>query len=782
MSRDREEQYEGLSRRGWGLLIGIGTWLLLFAAGRRGVSPIAGSLVQLEQQSLDLRFQLREHIAPRPVTEDIAILMVDQEAVDFMEHRSLLEEGVGEENDRPYPWYRETYGLTAQYLRAMGARAVFFDFLFTGKSVYDYDGYLDDDQNFAARCEQAGNVYQALYFEGQLDPDEGLAGEGLAGEPGDSQVAHSPHEQILSALLARTPRAALERAVVAGGPPDLPRFRQVQVPIPPLAETAAGLGAVNNNREEDGVVRRAGLLYAFEGKTYGSIPLMLARDLARAEGRPGELAWDDAAQTLLLDQTRIPLDSSGRMWINWHRIDPDYHTTYETRSFHLAALDAQSWELGQEPQLGREFFEGKIVLIGTSAAGLADLKATPISSQVPGVEILATTLDNILEREFLQRHRPGDLWQHGLTLLLFLLAGQLFVRKQSAALSSLAFLALLGATVGAATWLFVSHSLWLDLVLPGAGLVLLFAEAQTVQYFTEGRQKRQIRSVFQRYLPPTVVNEVLKVPLDQLKLGGDRRELTVSFSDIEGFTSISEALDPEQLVSMLNVYLSEMSDIVSRTGGTLDKYIGDCIMAFWGAPLPVENGAVQACRAALECNERLNGLREEFAARGLPRIYARIGINTGDMLVGNMGSNQHFSYTVMGDAVNLASRLEGANKQYGSYLMISETTRERTGAAFETRALDLLKVKGKSQPVAVYELMSAAGELTQERQALRRAYEEGLELYRARQWERAVAAFEAALAIAPEDGPSKTYKQRCEHYRASPPPEGWDGVYTMTTK
>jgi adenylate cyclase len=761
-----EQQYEGLSRLASGLGIGLVTWLVLFLLQLGSDSPIASYLEQLEHQALDLRFSVRADIAPTIADDRILIVMVDQEAVDFLEHRSVFDESLSINDDEPWPWKREKYGQIAEFLTAMGAESVFFDFLWTGRSVYDWDGYEDDDTNCAAKCLAAGNVFMPLHFDQ-------LVRSG-AESPAIGQA--SAHDTIANALIERTSREKLNNAVVSGGATLAPLYQHVQVPIRPLADAAKGLGAVNEIQDADGINRRVGLLYGFEDQSYCSIHLALARHHLDAAAP----TWNQSAEHVAIGDVEIPVDEQGRMLVNWRSIHEEFNTSYVTRSFHKILIDAINWEAGAATANGRLEFQDKIVLIGTSAAGMSDLRATPLNSKTPGIEVHATALDNILNRDFIQQ--PDRVTQNVLSLALFVLAGVLFVRKQSVGRSALVFITTVVLTSGAAIWLFIAHDTWIDMVVPNVGLVLLFAQAQTVQYFTEGRQKRQVRSAFQRYLPPSVVNEVLKVPTEQLKLGGDRRELSVFFSDIVSFTNLSENLDAEQLVSMLNVYLSEMSDIVSNSGGTIDKYIGDCIMAFWGAPLPIENNAAQACFAALDCNERLKTLREQFVADGYPEIHARIGINTGDMLVGNVGSDSRFSYTVMGDAVNLASRIEGANKQYGTQLMIGELTYERAQHAIEARALDLIRVKGKAQPVQVYELMSRKGGLDPTREQLRKLYEEGIEFYRMREWSQALDRFRAALALVPEDGPSDTYRLRCEAYVETPPSPDWDGVFTMTTK
>jgi adenylate cyclase len=302
-----------------------------------------------------------------------------------------------------------------------------------------------------------------------------------------------------------------------------------------------------------------------------------------------------------------------------------------------------------------------------------------------------------------------------------------------------------------------------------------------VEYVTEGRQRRQLRAVFDKYMSAEVVDEVMRHP-EQVKLGGDRKELTVFFSDVAGFTTISEQLSPEELVTLLNKYLSAMTKIIRVHRGNVNKYLGDGIMAIFGAPLGDPNHASLACYAALESQETLARLRQEWKAEGYPEIVARIGINSGPLVVGNMGSEERLEYTVMGDSVNLASRLEGANKFYDTLILLGPRTYELAKADIEARPVDLLRVKGKKEPVQVYELLARKGRLDQARDQVVRTFLEGLEAYKGREFSTAKARFEEALQLDPTDGPSKVYRERAISYLSTPPPLDWDGVYELKSK
>ena len=325
------------------------------------------------------------------------------------------------------------------------------------------------------------------------------------------------------------------------------------------------------------------------------------------------------------------------------------------------------------------------------------------------------------------------------------------------------------------------RSLWLDLAIPEGALAVTFATAATVEYLTEGKQRRQLRTVFDKYMAAEVVDEIMQNP-EAIRLGGEKKELSVLFSDIAGFTSISERMDPETLVELLNKYLSAMTEIILRHRGNVNKYLGDGIMAIFGAPRGEPNHASLACFAALDSQSELAGLRERWKAEGQPEISARIGINSGWLVVGNMGSQARMEYTVMGDAVNLASRLEGANKFYDTLILLGPRTYELAAKDIEAREVDRLRVKGKQEPVVVFELLARKGGLPAERCRVIELYREGLEAYRRRDFKTAAAQCAAALALDPMDGPSRVYLERAKEYLLAPPPTDWDGVYELKSK
>ena len=426
-------------------------------------------------------------------------------------------------------------------------------------------------------------------------------------------------------------------------------------------------------------------------------------------------------------------------------------------------------------------FKDKIVLVGATAVGIYDLRVTPFDSVFPGIEIHANVIDNILHQDFLRR--PG--WTAILDMAAILVFGLLlgfFLPKASALMGPLVSIGMIAAWSGLNFYLF-NKGIWINLIFPVVTIILVYTVITLFRYVTEEREKKKIKGAFSYYVNPSVVSEMLKNP-EMLKLGGDKRIMTVLFSDIRGFTTISERLDPEALVHLLNQYLTVMTDLVFKYNGLLDKYIGDAIMAVWGAPLSQPDHAYLACKTGLEMMEELAELRRRWEAsdENIPYIDIGIGLNSGPMVVGNMGSLTRFDYTVMGDSVNLGSRLEGANKQYGTNIIIGEMTFEQVKDRFICRELDAVAVKGKEQPVRIYELVGEPDKVDEEHMRLFRGFTTGLRAYKNRRWDEAEQIFSALRAHFPGDQPTALYLERIAELKESPPPDDWDGVYVMKTK
>jgi class 3 adenylate cyclase/CHASE2 domain-containing sensor protein len=433
------------------------------------------------------------------------------------------------------------------------------------------------------------------------------------------------------------------------------------------------------------------------------------------------------------------------------------------------------------PLVPAEWFRGKIVLLGSGFHSEERFR-TPFYSQVDahgriagwtyGVETHANALDNLLTG----RHPiPVPRWLSLLGVAALCLLVALASFRRGIGWGAAAALALVAGVVAAGFWAFAGLAVALPFVFPAAGALLAFLASTSYVSVVEGREKRAIRGAFSKYVPPAVVAELMADPA-RLKLGGEKRRITVLFTDLAGFTALSETVDPQDLLALLNRYLDAMTGIVLRERGTLDKYIGDAVMALYGAPTALDDHALHACRTAVAMQRRLRELNAAWKAQGWPELAMRVGINTGTPVVGNIGGKERFDYTALGDAVNLAARLEPACKTYGVGIMVSDETRRDAGDRVVVRELELLAVYGRAEPQPVYELVAMAGDDLGPRAELLAQYAKGLAAYRARDFEMALVWFQAALECDPEDGPAALYAERCRGYVESPPPAEWSFV------
>ena len=524
----------------------------------------------------------------------------------------------------------------------------------------------------------------------------------------------------------------------------------VTPPIPAVATNAAALANVGDEPDPDGVFRRATL---FRGGDRHAPSL-------------GTAAWRLGVGEAAANARALPLDRTGRLILNFAG------TNGLHAGFSAAAVIQSGMQLlsGERPALSPSVFSNAYVLVGFSAPGLMDLRPTPISRVAPGVEIHATVLDNLLTGRLLR-----DASKTGSALavaFLAFLAAWCVLSARRAVYSAAVFALFLPVplAVGFAAY---AAGYWWPVMFGWVAVGLALLSAVILSYATEGRQKAFIKSAFRCYLGEEVIDQILADP-SRLSLGGEKRELTVFFSDIEKFSSFSERLDPVALTALLNDYLTDMGAIITEEGGYLDKYIGDAIVAFWNAPVSQPDHAARACRAAVRCQRKLAERRAEFERRTGVVLRARIGLNTGEATVGNMGSRERFNYTVLGDAANLASRLEGANKAFGTYAMVSESTWQSAGGGFAGRELARLKVVGRQTPVRVYELAGLPGDARpacwEDFGAARGLFEQG-------RFAEARTIFERW----PDDPPSCAYAAKCRALTERPP-EAWSGIWELNEK
>lgn len=744
----------------------------LFLMGLYLSRPLILELFELK--AFDQRLRWRGEL---PTTGQVVIVAIDE--------KSLLEMG-------QWPWSRIVMGELIETLSRQGAKVIGLDVAWPEPERRSgvLDALYDEEQGL-------GSPAMMRELKTQLGR---LAQENPSMDQFLRQVARTVHpDQVLAKAIEESGRVvvgdflfmkaeepaegSLQDPEDAKGwlgkmhypvvrshgakPVDLPvpKPKGVKGNIPPIIEAAKAIGFFNMVPDPDGVVRAAPLVMVLGENVVAPLAIQTLRF---ASQNPSWLILDLEPYGVAGVQWEggwIPTSEEGFLIINYRG---------KARTFpYVSAVDVLKGRVVQEQ------IRGKIVLVGAVATGIYDLRVTPLDPIFPGVEVHATILDNIIKGDYIQR--PG--WVSLLDLLILLCLGILlgiFLPRLRPMPGALLMLAIFWGQLYLNTQVLITQGYWLNAIYPSLLVPLSYLAVTMHKYVMEEREKRRLKGAFQVYVAPAVVQEIIKDP-KALKLGGEQKVLTVLFSDIRGFTTISEGLRPEELVLLLNEYLTEMTQVIFKHEGTLDKYIGDAIMAIYGAPLPQEDHPLRACLSALEMIEALKVLRERWRPKGLPELDIGIGINTGEMVVGNMGSERRFDYTVMGDNVNLASRLEGLNKQYGTHILVSESTVSCLQEKIPFREVDLVRVKGRSQPVRIYEILSPKDALAGNSSWLE-LFARGLVLYRQMRWEEAAGCFCEVLKVIPQDGPSRLYLERCRSFMAEPPSGLWEGVHSWETK
>jgi len=541
--------------------------------------------------------------------------------------------------------------------------------------------------------------------------------------------------------------------------------------LPKFQESARAAGHFNFVPDADGIVRKVPLLYGYQGALYEFLALAVARVALNVEHiklgfyRQGSYA---NLEYLQIGDRQIPVDREIETWVPY-RGKPHNFFPY------VSATDVLHGRITEVNLL-----KNKIVLLGTTAQGLLDLRATPIESVYPGVEVHANLISGILDRDI----RYNLPYENAVEVLLLLAVGIMmtaFLPISSPLAATLGTFVLAGGVVWFNMWLWNVHQVVFPIATTLLLMLSLFVFNMSYGYFVETRNKSHLMRRFGQYVPPDLVEEMSKNPEQQFSMEAESREMTVLFSDVRDFTSLSEGLEPKELSELMNEYLSPMTSIIHEHLGTIDKYMGDAIMAFWGAPLRDPQHARHAVDAAMKMMQHLQEIQLRFKQKGWPVIKIGIGLNTGVMSVGNMGSEFRMAYTVLGDAVNLGSRLEGLTKSYGVPIVISETTKVAV-PEYLYRELDLVRVKGKERPVTIFEPIGLKEIVAQEESAEIAAYQNALQNYRQQNWQMALAQFAKLHEQAPTRKLYSVYLERIRHFMQNPPGAEWDGVYTHQTK
>lgn len=648
-----------------------------------------------------------------------------------------------------YPVPRDKYGTLLAILAQSGAAAIGVDDLFP--TVKQDSASLAQNEQFLLFHNYAPNVYHAI---GPFVPSEENPGQP---RPTDTEAYEFLHQHSIPTHGKHFP---------------FPQATYIdERPFDSLANLAAGVGHVLLRPDPiDGIIRAVPFFVEFAGDYYPTFGAALA--FAAAQINLDSITVQETETGLLVKagEMEIPLSHDGNLQI-------DYIGGNE--NFKQISLQDVLDAFVKQDQKTLAMFKDAIVIIGPTARSIGDHNATPISDISPNCFVHANVYDQIMMGKYITPASKD-------TQLLILIIMALIV-SIAAILLKLRWSAPIGILLTAG-YLWFTFSTFTNtgevyyLVEPLFALFFCYASAMSFTAATEGRQKAQIKGMFEKYVDKTVVKQIIDNP-SLVKLGGEEREITTMFADIEGFTAMAEKMGPQNTVAMLNSYLTEMTNIMIQEYGTIDKYIGDAIMAFWGAPLENKDHAFYACSAAINMQKKLTALHTKWIHYGRPVVNQRIGINTGKAVVGNMGAESRLNYTAIGDPVNLASRLEGVNKEYGTRLLMSDNTYRYVHDRVLSREMDLVVVVGKSEPVRIYELIALADEVqTDATKRFLEYYHLGLEAYKKRAWKSAIDQFNQALSIRKDDIVSNLYIQRSMLFVDNPPPDDWNGVFVMTKK
>lgn len=550
----------------------------------------------------------------------------------------------------------------------------------------------------------------------------------------------------------------------------LPVFNKTDAPIISFQQSCSNVGIVTLNADPDNIIRRVPLLYNYKNKVIPQVSFLMYQKIMNLN-----------LENYYSLFKNIPSDKNNNFIIKWYGGGGNTGKVFKYYPISKLIVSGYKIEQGVEPEISPSLFKNKIVIVGGTAHGLLDYKPVGIKSSepYPGMEIHATVLSNLFKKDFIVIN--SDIVKIIVLLILSFIVPFSFFKIKKIWLSIPIIFVLVLIYFWGSIYIYGEYNYLLNLVVPELTLFFGFLISSVISYMVEGKQKKEIRKTFNRYMSPQVIDEILKNP-DDIGLGGKEIEATVFFSDIKDFTSISEKYPPAELVSYLNEYFSQASDIILEHKAMLDKYIGDAIMAIFGAPIYRPDHALAGCLAALQIQEKLNILNEESVKTGKPCFITRIGLNTGKMIVGNIGTSARLDYTAIGDTVNTSSRLEGMNKQYNTRIIISESTFAMVKDYVEVRELDFMTVKGKYIPIRIYELLGEKNKTSNLKMEKKSIFEEGLVLYRNKKWIDAIKKFDEVLKLDIDDLASELYKQRCEIFINDEPPADWDGVFHAKTK
>jgi adenylate cyclase len=731
------------------ILIGLGVLIVLIFVGNAAHYYRIGFISQLSNVLYDYRLQLT---MPGGVDDRIVILDIDE--------KSLKEEG-------RWPWGRNRLGLLMDKLfDQYGVVEVGFDVVFAEKD--DSSGIkvlqqlsknqLKSNVEFQTVLTQISPQFNYdQLFASKIQNRKVILGYYLSNQNVKSSTGQLPDSTFPAGIFKQRPITFFS-------------CNSYGANLPELQNVAAAAGHFSPLVDADGVIRRVPMLAEYNGEYYESLSLAMVHALFEdahlalgfAESNEkgyGGLEW------LALEEIKIPVDSNVAAYVPYRGKQGSFKYISVTDVLHDRV----------DPALLKD----KIVLVGTTAPGLLDMRTTPVGSVYPGVEVHANLIAGMLD----QNLKSYPSFMLGVEVVWLLLSGVIYslvMPRLSPVKAMLGLVVTITITLGMSLFFWQYANVLMPVANSLVMIVLLFVLKTSYGYFIESRTKRQITNLFGQYVPSELVEEMSQNP-SSVSMEGESREMTILFSDVRGFTTISEGLSPKELTLLMNEFLTPLSRIVYKHRGTIDKYMGDCIMAFWGAPLPDVHHARNAIIAGLEMLSTLETLQPHFKARGWPEIHIGVGLNTGRVSVGNMGSEVRVAYTVMGDEVNLASRLEGITKQYGVGIIVGENTKDLV-TDFVYRNLDDVRVKGKDKPVTIYEPIGLMSEVSQILKDEVELFHEVRRLYAAQDWDGADLRLKRLRNMSHDTKLYGIYSKRIAYFRTNPPTTDWDGVYVFQTK
>ncbi|MDR0706726.1 MAG: CHASE2 domain-containing protein [Treponema sp.] len=721
---------------------------------------LLGAFSYLECKLYDVRVNL--FAATAKPSDEIIVILLDQDSLDW----GRAERGWG------FPWPRSAWAEFIDYMNVAGAKSVVLDMFFTEPSVYGEE----DDEEFARASKDFGRVVQIVHFSAQTGS------------------AHTWPSSLQTPLFEPSGFGDfLEKFEIRDeGVPASAQF-----PIPIILAAVGALGSDVGAFDPDGTIRRLSLFTLFDGK---AAPGQAAASLMMG-GSGAAIRYDAKKKAIEWEGRRIPVDGNGKSLLRFRGANFQRYIPYPMSVMLQSAEDCRN---GKTPEYPPEDFKDKYVFCGYYAPGLFDIVTTPASSVYPGMGVHITMLDNMLQGDFTQETPPALDMALLFLAIAIVAALTVFPSKHQLQLSLGSMLLFLAAAIGGCFFAYLI-GWWLHVVVLLAGVAASYLISTLYNYATEGKQKQYIKKAFSQYISPAFIDQLIANP-EQLKLGGERKEISIFFSDIQGFSAISERLqDPAVLTELLNDYLTFMTNIILDSGGTIDKYEGDAIIAFWNAPLDLPDHAARALAAALECQACLSGRQEYYEEKYGAHLITRIGLNTGLAVVGNMGSEIHYNYTMLGDAVNLAARLEGLNKQFGAFLMCTQHMFDSANAAlsnrtviakpadkrdapkkagaygfalpdaFYGRRLASVAVVGKKEPVVVYEPLQK--DVFEAKKLLFEQFDAARDLFYAGKFAEALPLFEAIIK---EDRPAYFYAEQCKYYIGHA--SEWKGYWQAMSK